>query len=82
MTMSVELQRALHAVMRKHQDTVHDVRVVVHPRVLERLRSEDDELLVEIERKYEGRLTFRAEPAYHYEQFLISDAVTGAELKA
>jgi ribonuclease G len=82
MTMSVELQRALHAVMRKHKDTVHDVRVVVHPRVLERLRSEDDELLVEIERKYEGRLTFRAEPSYHYEQFLISDAITGAELKA
>jgi len=82
MTMSVELQRALHAVMRKHQDTIHDVKIIVHPRVLERLRSEDDELLVDIERKYAGRLTFRAEPAYHYEQFLITDAGTGNELKA
>jgi len=82
MTMSVELQRALHAVMRKHLDTIHDVKVIVHPRVLERLRSEDDELLVEIERKYSGRLTFRAEPTFHHEHFLITDASTGAELKA
>jgi ribonuclease G len=82
MTMSVELQRALHAVMRKYQDTIHDVKVIIHPRVLERLRSEDEELLVEIERRYSGRLTFRAEPSYHYEQFLITDANTGAELKA
>lgn len=81
-TMSVELQRALHTVMRKYQETIHDVKIIVHPRVLERLRTEDDELLVEIERKYAGRLTFRAEPSYHYEQFLITDAATGAELKA
>jgi ribonuclease G len=82
MTMSVELQRALHAVMKKNQDAIHDVKVIVHPRVLERLRSEDEELLVDIERKYSGRLTFRAEPTYHYEQFMITDAGTGAELKA
>ena len=31
MTMSVELQRALHSVMRKYQDTVHEVKVIVHP---------------------------------------------------
>lgn len=81
MTMSVELQRALHAVMKKYQD-IHEVKVIVHPKVLERLRSEDDELLVEIERKYAGRLTFRSEPAYHLEQFIITDANTGTELKA
>jgi ribonuclease G len=82
MTMSVELQRALHSIMRKHQDTIHDIKVIVNPAVLQRLREEDEELLVEIERKYEGRLTFRSDPAYHHEQFLVTDANSGEELKA
>jgi ribonuclease G len=81
MTMSVELQRALHAVMRKYQDTIHDIRVTVHPQVLQRLREEDDELLVEIERKYAGRLTFRSDPTQHLEKFLIADEKSGSELK-
>src|ERR1043166_1316330 len=81
MSVSVELQRALHQVMRKYQDTIHEVRVIVSPHVLQRLREEDEELLVEIERKYAGRLTFRSDPAYHHEQFLITDANTGQELK-
>ena len=49
--------------------------------VLDRLRKDDEELLVEIERKYAGRLTFRPDPAYHHEKFSIHDASTGAELK-
>ncbi len=81
MTMSVEVQRALHSTMRKYQDTVHDVRVVVHPRVLNRLRSEDEELLVEIERKYAGRLSFRPDPTIHQEKFVIQDANTDVELR-
>lgn len=82
MTMSVELQRELHLVMRKHQDTIHEVRVIVNPRVLERLRTEDEELLIDIERKYAGRLTFRGDPAMHLEEFKITDANTDEELKA
>src|ERR1700704_1472618 len=70
MTMSVEIQRALHAVMR-HNPEVHDLRVIVNPEVLNRLKTEDEELLVEIERKYAGRLTFRTDPTYHHEKFLI-----------
>ena len=59
MTMSVELQRALHSVMRKYQDNVHEVKVIVHPDLLNRLRTEDEEHLVDIERRYAGRLSFR-----------------------
>lgn len=81
MTMSVEIQRALHAVLRKSRETSQDIRVIVNPQVLQRLRTEDEELLVEIERKYAGRLAFRPDPTYHHEQFLITDARTGAELK-
>src|ERR1700747_587520 len=72
MTMSVELQRALHSLMRQNP-SVHDVRVIVNPEVLNRLKTEDEELLVEIERKYEGRLTFRSDPTYQHEKFLIPD---------
>jgi ribonuclease G len=82
MTMSVELQRELHLVMRKYQDTIHEIKIIVHPHVMQRLRTEDEELLVDIERKYAGRLTFRSDPTYHHEKFMITDANTGAELKA
>ena len=81
MTMSVELQRELHQVMRKYPE-IHEVKIIIHPTVLERLRTEDEELLVDIERKYAGRLSFRSDPASHQEKFTITDANSGAELKA
>jgi ribonuclease G len=81
MTMSVELQRALHRIMRDHPD-VHEVKIVVHPHVLGRLRSEDEELLIDIERKYAGRLTFRGDPTFHHEKFIILDAMNNQELKS
>jgi ribonuclease G len=81
MTMSVEIQRALHAVLRQKQD-VHDVRVIVNPEVLNRLKTEDEELLVDIERKYSGRLTFRTDPTFHHEKFVILDGTTNQELRA
>jgi ribonuclease G len=82
MTTSVELHRTLNTVMRKYQDTVHEIRVMVNPEVLKRLKEEDEELLVELERRYAGRLMFRGDPTYHQEKFLITDANSGAELKA
>lgn len=81
MTMSVELQRALHSVMRKHQESVHEIKVIVHPDLLARLRSEDEEHLVDIERRYAGRLSFRSDATFHQEKFVITNAITGAELK-
>jgi ribonuclease G len=81
MTMSVELQRALHSVMRKHQELIHEVRVSVHPDLLNRLRTDDEEHLIDIERRYAGRLIFRADPTFHQEKFVIADAKTGEELK-
>jgi ribonuclease G len=80
-TMSVELQRALHSVMRKHQDTIHEVKVIVHPDLLNRLRTEDEEHLVDIERRYAGRLSFRSDPSFHPERFVIMNALSGEELK-
>ncbi|MGI8820834.1 MAG: Rne/Rng family ribonuclease [Chthoniobacterales bacterium] len=81
MTTSVELHRILNTVMRKYQDTVHDIRVILNPDVLKRLKEEDEELLVDLERRYAGRLLFRADPGYHHEKFTVTDANSGAELK-
>ncbi len=82
MTMSVELQRSLHGVMRKYIDTIHEIKVIVNPDLLQRLRTEDEELLIDIERRYGGRLSFKPDPAMHREKFVITDATTGEELKA
>jgi ribonuclease G len=82
MSTSVELHRTLNTVMRKYQDSVHDIRVILNPDVLKRLKEEDEESLVELERRYAGRLMFRGDPTYHHEKFVITDANSGAELKA
>ena len=81
MSTSVEVHRALNSVMRKYQDTIHEFRVILNPDVLKRLKEEDEELLIELERRYAGRLMFRADPSFHHEKFILTDASTGAELK-
>ncbi len=80
MTMSVELQRVLHVLMKRHQDQIHEFKVIVHPELLHRLRHEDDELLADIQRRYLARLTFRADPTIHLEKFIVTNALTNEEL--
>lgn len=74
MTMSVEIQRALNSVIQKHREEVGDIIVVVSPDVLNRFKSEDSQLLMELERSHTGRLVFRSDPAMHREHFSIVDA--------
>jgi ribonuclease G len=81
MSTSVELHRTLNTVMRKYQESVHDIRVILNPDILKRLKEEDEDLLVELERRYAGKLMFRGDPTFHHEKFLVTDANTGAELK-
>ena len=82
MTTSVELHRTLNSVMRKYQERVHEFRVILNPDVLKRLKEEDEELLIELERRYAGRLMFRGDPSFHHEKYIITDATTGAELNS
>lgn len=79
-TMSVEVHREISRVMRQHTE-VHEFRVFVNPAVLERLRKEDEDSLVELERKYSGRLSFRSDPQLHTEKFSITNALTDEELR-
>ena len=81
LTMSVELQRRLGAVLPRLPETQRDVLVVIHPDVMQRLRNSDDQLLVELERKYLAKLTFRTDPTGTREQVLIANAKTGEEIK-
>jgi ribonuclease G len=82
LTMSVEIQRRLQEILKKRQRDESDfqLRIAVHPSVLERLRREDEKILIELEKKYFGKLSFRAEPSFHAEQFKIINAITGEEL--
>jgi ribonuclease G len=78
-TMSVEIQRALTRVMRLHPG-VREVRVVLNAQVLDRLKSEDEEILIDLERKFQGRLSFRVNPKFHFEEFKLANALTDEDL--
>jgi ribonuclease G len=80
-TMSVELQRRLSAVLGRLPENDRSVLVVVHPDVMQRLKSEDGEHLVALERKYGARLTFRTDPSYHRETFTLANTQSGEEIK-
>ncbi len=76
LTMSVEIQRALNSVIHKRRDEIGDLVVVVNPEVLNRFKSEDANLLMELERSHTGRLIFRSDPSLHRERYGILDAQT------
>jgi ribonuclease G len=81
-TMSVEIQRKLQELLKKRtrDETDFQLRIVVHPTVLERLRTEDEKHLIEMEKRYFGKLSFRADTGMHAEQFKIVNVETNAEL--
>ena len=84
-TMSVELQRRLSSIARRLQlrndGKEYSLRVLVHPSILERLRSEDADLLVRVEKLYGVKLAFRADPGYHLEHFKVINALSGEEYR-
>lgn len=86
-TMSVEIQRRLVSVIRRLRartdkaESAIALRIFCHPHTLERLRHEDEKLLIDIEDLYKVKLSFRADPLYHVENFKIIDAETNQELR-
>ena len=82
LTMSVEIQRKLVEILKKRgrEETDFQLRIVVNPVVLDRLRKDDEKHLIELEKRYFGKLSFRAEPAMHAEQFKIVNVTTNEEL--
>jgi len=82
LTMSVEIQRKLAEILKKRPRDESDfhLRIVVNPAVLERLRHEDEKHLIEMEKKHFGKLSFRADPTLHAEQFKIINAITNEDV--
>ena len=82
LTMSVEIQRKLSEILkgRERDESDFQLRIIVHPTVLARLRNEDEQLFIDLEKKYYGKLAFRAEPTFHAEQFKIINAISNEEL--
>ncbi len=85
-TMSVEIQRRLIAAVRHLRlhagpDSEHRLYVLLHPMNLQRLKQEDESILVDLEKEFNVKLTFRADPSIHVENFSIIDAKTGAEIR-
>jgi len=85
-TMSVEIQRRLISAvrhLRQHSgpDAKHHLYVLLHPMNLQRLKEEDEEILVNLETAFNVKLTFRADPGIHIENFSIIDARTSAEVR-
>ncbi len=81
-TMSVEIQRKLQEILKQRERDESDfqLRIVVHPTVLERLRTEDEKHLIEMEKRYFGKLSFRADTGMHAEQFKIVNVENNEEL--
>jgi ribonuclease G len=81
LTMSVDIQRRISSILQRGRTEQKDLVVVVHPDVMQRLRTEDGELLAELQRKYQAKLAFRVDPSYQREQFMVAIAATGEEIK-
>src|ERR1017187_2762639 len=81
-TMSVEIQRKLQEILktRERDESDFQLRIVVNPTVLERLRTEDEKHLIEMEKRYFGKLSFRADTGMHAEQFKIVNVENNEEL--
>jgi ribonuclease G len=81
LSMSVEIQRRLSQIMRGHkrgEDLA--LRITVNPSVLDRLRSEDEDMLVELEQKFNAHMSFISDPSTHIEQFRVTNATTNEDL--
>ncbi len=81
LSMSVAIQRQIASLMRHHHDREPiSLKITVHPAVMERLRKEDETVLVALQEKYGSRLSFLSDTLLHMEDFKIANAATGAEL--
>ncbi|MBR0197542.1 MAG: Rne/Rng family ribonuclease [Kiritimatiellae bacterium] len=82
LAISIELQRKLVSILKKAQLEGKKLtpKIVIAPQVMQRLRTEDSEILVKIQKDFSTRLTFVSELHRHPEAFSILDAATSQML--
>jgi len=79
MAVSVEVQRRLTSLLRKAEadKKPFEPKIVIAPQVMQRLRTEDADILAQMQKDFGTRLTFVSELHRHPESFAILDAATG-----
>jgi ribonuclease G len=88
LTMSVDIQRKLGEIIKKRDkleqrrehESDFNLRVNVHPTVLDRLRNEDEDIFIDMEKRYLVKISFRAEKGMHPEEFEVYDANSNKRL--
>ena len=82
MAVSVEIQRHLIALLKKAEaeKSPFEPKIVIAPQVMQRLRTEDSQILARLQKDYNTRLTFVSELHRHPEAFSILDAATSQVL--
>jgi len=82
MAVSIEIQRKLIALLKKAEaeGKPFEPKIVIAPQVMQRLRTEDSNILATLQRDYNTRLTFVSELHRHPEAFSILDAGTSQVL--
>lgn len=82
LNMSVDIQRQIAALMRRRKKSEEQVglQVVVHPTVLDRLRREDEQFLIDLQHRYDGQLSFKSDPTKHMEYFSVLNEKSGEVL--
>ena len=82
LAISIEIQRHLTSLLRKAQSDKRpfEPKIVIAPQVMQRLRTEDSDILAKLQKDFETRLTFVSELHRHPESFSILDAATGQVL--
>ena len=82
LSLSVDIQRQIASVMRKNRKEGNccDLQVLIAPLVLDRLRTTDEEMLIELQDSYPGKLSFRSEPYRHPESYQILETNSGKVL--
>jgi len=88
LTMSVEIQRKLVEILKKRlrDEMDFNLKVVAHPIVIERLETEDEKLLIDLEKKYFCKILLHPDPGLHIEEFIIyneanNEVIASHELK-
>lgn len=81
LSMSVRIQRRIQEIMKRTATgTELPLRVSVNPIVMDRLRKEDEQVLIDLEKKSGAQLTFVSDANLHIEDFRIANANTNQTL--
>lgn len=81
LSMSVRIQRRILEVMKRHAVRGQvPLRISVNPMIMERLRKEDEQVLINLEKRCATQLTFVSDSNLHIEDFRITNGQSGEVL--